>query len=147
IRDLGAVVSTVEGAVVLVEHARRIGETGSGMPDLVAQLLLPPGEVGERSVVIAESPTDPLGRCAVSRCSTDERSQLLLRERLGRDCMARSNRRVPTTVAPAGRRLWSVEAQSGRGLVDPGPGYGFGDDLCGGALVVQHDERFVAGTP
>lgn len=59
--------------------------------------------------------------------------------------MARSNRGVPVAVAAAGRRLGSVEAQRGRGLVDPGSGDGFGNDLGGGALVVQHDEGFVAG--
>ena len=59
---------------MLVERAGRISEPGSGMPDLVAQYLLALGEVSERSVVVAESPINPLGRRAVSRCSTDESS-------------------------------------------------------------------------
>jgi len=61
-RDLGSVVTSVERPVVLGERSCRIGETGSGMPDLVAQCLLALGEVSNCSVVVAESPTDPLGR-------------------------------------------------------------------------------------
>ena len=59
--------------------------------------------------------------------------------------MPRSNRIVPVAVAAAGPQLGSVETQRGRGLVDPGPSDGFGSDLGGGALVVQHDEGLIRG--
>ena len=74
----------MERPVALGERSCRFGETGSGVAELIAQFLLPFGEVGEHLIVVAESPAQPRGGSPVGGCSSDESAQLTLEERSSR---------------------------------------------------------------
>ena len=146
--DLGSAASAVEGAVVVIERVRRLGETGLGLGDCLLGVEQTADEVGDGAVVVCELVLKPGHVHLVRHRSGHEGSQV----RFGQRCPHRGQegpRRRPGRcrggyLVIAGWSCWlwgrAVEAEGGGGLVGPGAGYGVGDHLGGCAFVLKHNE-------